>query len=182
MRSVIKPVLSIEELLELEENIKKELEEHLTEALTRLNRSGQLCELLKLLGMESLLKQESRYEVYKSGKIVVIGQSDVKVSALESIAKQLNLEKSRFEFYLDYESAKAFNFKKLQWQPSYSLIMVGPMPHSGKEKGEHGSIIAAIENQEGYPPIIRLGANGLKITKTDFKEKLIEAQNKNVIL
>ena len=56
------------------------------------------------------------------------------------------------------------------------------MPHSGKEKGEHGSIIAAIENQEGYPPIIRLGANGLKITKTDFKEKLIEAQNKNVIL
>lgn len=91
-------MLSIEELLELEDNIKAELDEYLTAALSKLNRSGQLEEFIELLGMEHLLQKESGYEVYKTGKIVVIGQSDVKVEALLSVAKQLGLDKNRFEF------------------------------------------------------------------------------------
>ena len=78
-------MLSIEELLELEDNIKAELDEYLTAALSKLNRSGQLEEFIELLGMEHLLQKESGYEVYKTGKIVVIGQSDVKVEALLSV-------------------------------------------------------------------------------------------------
>ena len=37
-----------------------------------------------------------------------------------------------------------------------------------------GSVIAKIESTEGYPPVVRLGTNGLKITKTDFRNKLKE--------
>ena len=37
-----------------------------------------------------------------------------------------------------------------------------------------GSIISAIETEPGYPPVVRMGSNGLKITKSDFKDKLQE--------
>ncbi len=167
-------MLGYEELAELEDNIKAEIDNYLTNALTRLNRSGQLEDFLQMLGMEHLLKRESGYEVYKSGKIVVIGQSDVKPDILLSIAKKLGLEKERFELYLNYEDAKTFDFDRLQWNPRYSLLMVGPMPHSGIIKGDYSSIISALETKDGYPPVVRLGSNTLKITKSDFKTKLSE--------
>lgn len=106
-------MLNVEELFELEENIKEELDDYLTAALSRMNRSGQLEDFLRLIGMEHLLQKELGYEVYKTGKIVVIGQSDVKPEVLLSIAKQLGLDKKRFELYLEYEDAKNFNFKKI---------------------------------------------------------------------
>lgn len=167
-------MLNVGELLELEENIKEELDDHLTAAFSRMHRSGQLEDFLRLLGMEHLLQKESGYEVYKKGKIVVIGQSDVNLEVLLSIAKQLGLDKKRFELYLEYEDAKKFNFQKMQWQPTYSLLMVGPMPHSGSGKGDYGSVISALESEDGYPPVVRLGSNGLKITKSDFRAKLEE--------
>ena len=46
------------------------------------------------------------------------------------------------------------------------------MPHSGKIKGNYRSIISALENQEGYPPVVRIGGKKLKITKTSFREAL----------
>ena len=172
-------MLNVEELFELEDNIKEELDDHLTAALSRMNRSGQLEEFLRLLGMEHLLQKESGYEVYKTGKIVVIGQSDVKAKELLSIANKLGLDKSRFELHLDYEDAKNYNFRKLPdalafFNGKYSLLMVGPMPHSGSGKGDYSSIISALEAEDGYPPVVRLGSNGLKITKSDFRAKLEE--------
>lgn len=167
-------MLSVEELSELEDDLRKDIDDYLPAALSKMNRSGQLEEFLHLLGMEYLLQRESGYKVFKSGKIVIIGQSDVKSDAVLSIAKQLGLDKERFELYLNYEDAKTFDFRKMQWNPQYSLLMVGPMPHSGIGKGNHGSIISALESEDGYPPIVRLGSNGLKITKSDLKSKLIE--------
>lgn len=167
-------MLGIEELLELEEAIREELNDNLTGILTKLNRAERLEELLSLLELEHLLEQNSDYQVYKTGKIIVIGQSDVKKEVLLAIGKKLGIDKERFEFYLEYEDAKKFNFKKIQWQPAYSVVLVGPMPHSGISKGDAGSVISAIEKEEGYPPVIRLGRNSLKISKTDFKEKMQE--------
>lgn len=174
-------MLDYVELSELEDSIKKELDDHLTAALSKMNRYGQLEEFLQLLGMEYLLKREAGYEVHKSGKIVVIGQSDVKSDVLLAIAKQLELDKDRFELYLNYKDAKTFDFHNMQWDPKYSVLMVGPMPHSGSSKGDHRSIISALESEEGYPPVVRLGSNGLKITKSDFKTKLIEMIKKRII-
>ena len=67
-------MLGIEELLELEEAIREELNDNLTGILTKLNRAERLEELLSLLELEHLLEQNSDYQVYKTGKIIVIGQ------------------------------------------------------------------------------------------------------------
>ncbi len=167
-------MLCVEELLELEEALKPELDDNLTAILTKLNRTNQLDTFLQLLGMEHLLHTDPGYEVYKTGKIIVIGQSEVKENVLLAIAKKLGLEKSRFDFYLEYDDAKTFNFKKMQWNSTYTAVLVGPMGHSGAGKGDYSSVISAIESEDGYPPVIRLGSNGLKITKSDFKNKLEE--------
>lgn len=167
-------MLGTEQLLELEEELRSELNDRLTDVLSRLNRSGQLEELLTLLGMSKLLHPTPIFESYKNGKIVVIGGSEVKEEVLLAVAKKLGLEKERFMFCLDYDSCKTFNFRKLQWDPKYSLILVGPMPHSGTGKGEYSSMITAIENEQGYPPVEHLGINSLKITKFCFSSKLQE--------
>lgn len=51
-------MLSVEELFELEDNIREELDDHLTAALASLNRSGQLEELLQLLGWNTSSKKK----------------------------------------------------------------------------------------------------------------------------
>ena len=162
-------------LEQLEDELRTELEEHGTEILTRLNATGRLKELLDLLGLENLLEPETGFHAYPTGKIVVIGQSSVKVDVLLGIAKKLGIEKDRFEFYLEYKDAKRINFKNMRWTPSYCVVLAGPMPHSGMSKGDFGSIISAIEHKDGYPLVVRMGPpDRLKITKTDFKEKLQE--------
>lgn len=67
---------------------------------------------------------------------------------------------------------KTFDFRKTQWSSKYSYILVGPMPHSGVAKGEYSSIISAIESEAGYPPVVKMGTDGLKITKTSFRNTL----------
>ena len=166
-------MLGIEELEALEENIRAEIDENLTGILTRLNREGKLDDLLQLLNIQPI--EESHYLCYDNGTIIVIGESKVSETDLIGVAKSMGFNKNRFEFYLDYEDGKHFDSSRIQWNPSYSLIMVGPMPHSGEGKGNYGSVIAAMEQDEGYPPVIRLGSNGLKITKSDFRAKLQEA-------
>lgn len=166
--------LTIEKLAELEDNILQVLPDRITEALTLANRSGELDELLRLLRMADLLESEDTLETYRSGKILVIGESDVKDDVMLSIAKSLGLEKSRFEFVTEYDKAKAFEFTKLQYASTYRLILFGPVPHSANGKGDSGSVIAEMEKKKDvYPRVERL-LNGttLKITKSNFKEKL----------
>ena len=165
-------MLDPRELAELEEALKKELDSRWTEILSLLNRSGQLEQFLDLLGLSDLLYPNPGYKPYPTGKIVVIGGSQIKENVLLAIGQSMGISKDRFELYLDYNAAKTFNFKKLQYVPTYSLILVGPMPHSGAEKGDFGSVISSIEQQSGYPPIVRLGSAGLKITKNNFRSTL----------
>lgn len=174
-------ILGIDELQELESDLKFELDNRLTEILTTLNRNNKLEDFLSLIGLKNLLIQTSVYQVYKTGKIIIIGQSEISKEVILSIGKKLGISKDRFELYLEYEDAKRFNFKKTQYAPSYSLIMAGPIPHSGVDKGDYSSILSSIENEQGYPPLIRLGTSGLKITKTDLKNKLKEAVERNFI-
>ena len=158
-------MLDINELLELEEVIKGVLDEDLERILIELNRNDEL-ETFLCLGCEE------EEEMSKNGKIIVIGQSEVEKDKLAAIAKNLGIAKDRFEFFLDYEAAKTFDFKKTQWSSKYSYILVGQMPHSGNAKGDYSSVITALESQEGFPPVVRMGTNGLKITKSSFKSTL----------
>ncbi len=164
-------MLDVNELFELEEIIKSELDENLEHILMKLNNSGQLEDFLRMLGLQGYLGIEANEMPY-DGTIIVIGQSEVEKSKLIGVAKSLGIEKDRFEFYLDYEDAKTFDFKKTQWSTKYSCILVGQMPHSGTSKGDYSSVIAALENQDGYPPVVRMGTKGLKITKSSFRSTL----------
>ena len=181
-------MLSPEELVELEDKITRELPERITEILTRTNRSGELEDLLRLLGLSNLLGSESGYKPYKNGKIVVVGASKVKEAELVAVGRQLGIGKGRFEFYLDYDAAKKHNFRYMLFNSIYSAVLLGPMPHSGLGKGDSGSVVAALEsvveleNVEGFPRVERLeSGQGLKITKSNFREKLQKLLEERVI-
>lgn len=160
------------EMMELEEDLRKILPERLEGILSRLNRTNELDTLMRLLGLTGLLGKNTELEFPKDGKIIVIGQSDVSEQILVGVAKKMGLRKERFEFCLEYNVAVKYDFRKAQYSSRYSCILVGPMPHSGWAKDDYSSIITALEQQKGYPPIYRLGTNNLKITKTSFSKTL----------
>ena len=165
--------LTIEELSDLEDKILMKLPEKITAVLSKLNRSGGLEEFLNTLDMADLLETQQEIYSYKDGKIVVIGGSEVKEEILLSIAKKLGLDKSRFEFCLDYKQIQKYDFKKMQYAPQYRVVLFGPSPHSGHGKGDSGSILAEVEKSPAYPRVERLvSGNELKITKSNFREML----------
>lgn len=175
-------MLDIFELEQLEQEMLKELADTLSSRLTFLNRSGELEDLLRLLGLEKFLYSTPNNTRYKTGKIIIIGETKVKPEAFHAIGKSLGINKDRFELYLDYNDAKSFKFEKLQDNSEYALIMVGPMPHSGVSKGDSSGIITALEQRNNsYPPVVRLGSNGLKITKSNFREGLQKALEDGLI-
>lgn len=162
---------------ELEEVIEK-----ITAKITLANRSDELEELLISWGFEDLVTKAPTYETDKDGKIVVIGASDVKENVLNGIIKNLGLDKSRFEFCLDYDKAKTFQYSKLRYNPNYRVIMFGPVPHSSTGKNDSSSVIAEMKNHEGYPRVeVLSGNNAVKITKSNFKDTLSKLVLENYI-
>lgn len=164
----------------------EEIIDTIVEKITLANRTGQLEEMLKQWGLEDLIdkKQQSSndfYDTYKDGKIVVLGGSQVKEKVLLGIIKELGLDKDRFEFCLDYDSIVRYQFSKLQYDPKYRLVIVGSMPHSTAGKGDSSSAISEMEKGNGYPKVVRLGTNELKITKTGFTKALQEQMAANYI-
>ena len=174
-------VLGINELDNLEQNIRCRIDDELLGILTRLNRTGELEDFLTMLGMQDLLNTESNYSHHPSGRIVVVGASKVKPNVLSAIGKELGISKERLEFYLDYEDGKKLDFRKYQWNPSYALILVGAMPHSGMCKGNAGSVIENLKQSDGYPPVVQIGKKELKITKSAFKEELTQMIDQGII-
>lgn len=145
----------------------------LMERIIYLNRTNRLESFLELLGF---VKEDNFLDSTRSknGKIIVVGESEVTKQCLLAIGKECGISKDRFEFCLSYDEAKRFNFKKTQYSDKYSLIMVGPMPHSSYGSGDFSSALSALRNTDGYPPVVSLGFQSLKITKTNFKNTLEE--------
>lgn len=169
------------ELEEIEKRVQYKFENNLEEILTRLNRMEELEPFLRMIGLQELVEPEKR--VYTcEGKILVIGQSEVDADKLKGIASGVfGIEKHRVECLLEYEDAKTYDFSKLKYNEKYSCILVGPMPHSGKVKSKYSGIITSLENDEGYPPVVRMGAQSLKITKSSFREALSYAVQNNLV-
>ncbi len=175
-------MLSIEELLELEDAIMEVLPDKMPQILSRANRTGELDDLLKLLGLSDLLGGANKLDTYKSGKIVVVGGTQVKEEVLASIGKEFGIDKKRFEFCLDYNDAKKYDFRKMQYAPQYRVVLVGPMPHSVPGKADSGSIIAEIEKSDAYPRVERLMCGQeLKISKSNFREMLQKLTDEDYI-
>lgn len=162
------------ELDKLENSLKEILPEKLIEIITHLNQTDKLNTWLEMMGLASLLEINS-YRPYKTAKIVVIGDSEQKKNILTGIAKSLGISAKRLEFCLDYGAIKSFQFTKLQYNANYSLVLVGPMPHKTTGTGNFSSTIARMEQEDGFPPILRVGNNTLKITKNSFRKALEKA-------
>ncbi|WP_304117427.1 hypothetical protein [Phascolarctobacterium succinatutens] len=175
-------MLEVNQLLELEERVRKALNEKLEQILTTLNRTGKLEEALELLGLSDLLQAQYAYKPYRTGKIYIVGQSDIKKNQLLGVIKELGFDKKRFEFCLEYEDVKRFNFAKLFYNPENSLVLVGPMPHKTAGSGDYSSAITAIEQTEGSPNVLRCGSNTLKITKQSIREALQKALASGIVV
>ena len=91
-------MLDIEEIDELLDKIK--------DIVLEANRRGDLEQLLEKIGLQEYAQSPNQYDSYKNGKIVVIGDSEIKPNVLLAVAKEMGINKERFELCLDYESAQ----------------------------------------------------------------------------
>lgn len=161
-------LLNIDKLEVLLDNVR--------ERILTANEDGSLNALLTRMGWSDLLQEnDDGFYSYPSGKIVVLGGSECPENRLLGVAKDLGLDKKRFEFCLDYEDTVRYDYRSLQYQAQYRVILAGPIPHKTSGTGEYASLISKLENEPGYPKVIRLTANqALKITKSNFKAALEE--------
>lgn len=164
-------VLSMEELEVLIEDVIEKIQNQIVHH----NRQGQLNYYISQLPID--YESSNNYIQEKEGKILVIGQSQVRKKDFRGIASSLGIDSKRFDLIISYEEVKRFPFNKLAYSDRYDYIFVGPMPHKVKGLEDEASIIAQIENNpDVYPELIRvLSQSGeLKITKSSFKRALEE--------
>lgn len=168
--------LTAQELSDLCDEMMGRMGLELLPALTRANREGTLEDLLTSLGMSDLRKGDESDGQGFQGKVIVIGASAVKVDKLRSIARKKGFDPERFEFQLDYDRLKHFEFSKIRGSMGYVAIFAGPMPHKTPGAENASSFIARVENNpDDYPPLIKLqSGNDLKITNNSFKHALGE--------
>lgn len=160
----------------------EEVIEKVTAKITLANRSGELEQLLVEWGLSDCVSKTSAYKTEKDGKIVVIGASEVKENVLCGIIKNFGIDKNRFEFCLDYDKAKTYQYNKLRYNPNYRVVIFGPVPHSSIGKCDSSSVIAEMKNHEGYPRVeVLSGNNAVKITKSNFKDTLNRLIKENYI-
>lgn len=166
----------------LGEDLKEFLGQNLTAVLTKLNLDGKLMLLLELLGCEDMVGGNYYSSANTHGKILVLGEADVKENVLKGVAKSLNIDPSRIELKLGYDFAKRFDIRSLQYSNKYAVVFVGPMPHKTVSSNGFSSAIVAMEQGEGYPTVVRLGQNSeLKISKAGFRKGIEDCLAANLI-
>jgi hypothetical protein len=165
--------LSIYELDDLAEEVRKRTGGDPLGMLTYANRMGNLEEMLDAIGLRDLLPGN---ECFSPRKIVVLGASEVNVRKLLSVAKDNGIDEDDIEFCLEYDRLKHYNFGRFRDKDRYRAVLFGPGPHSTPGKGQSCSAIEEMEaHQDIYPPIIRMEASGgLKITVKSFKQAILE--------
>ncbi len=122
-----------------------------------------------------LLPEQEDTFTFPNGNILIFGDSNVKENVIYQIFEEHGIDKSRVKLYLGYNEYKNFDFKRLSYRPENRLILFGPIPHSTRGRGNYSSVINMIENEEGFPKVIRLTANkNLKITRNSLNEVVQE--------
>ncbi len=157
------------EIHEISSNITQEM---LANYLNSLNVTGNMEAFLNNIGYRASLNEETHdfnSVLNKKGKILVIGESQLKKDKLLVTVGKEGFDKDRFEFITRYQDAKHYPFEKLKWNEHYSAVLFGPVPHKCVDTAGYSSIINKMMSEDGYPPVIRMmAANDLKITKTSF--------------
>lgn len=175
--------LDCDQIYTLKQDLKDFLDYNLTAVLIKLNRTGKLTQLLELLGCEDMVGGNYYSSAQNNhGKILVLGEADVRSDKLIGVAKSLNIAADRLELRLGYDEAKRFDTRSLRYSDKYAVILVGPMPHKSVSSNGYSSMIAAMEQEDGYPKVVRVGQNGeLKMSKSGFRSSLEQCIRENLI-
>ena len=158
------------------------------------NRTGILFELLREWQIEipnsSNNINKEKFVSNPSGKILIIGESSVKQNHILGLIKEsFGLDNKealkKFNLKLNYDDILHFNCEKIN-KNSYSIILVGPMPHNAPGQSDCSSVLVNLEKNENgsYPPVYRLIDSGgkLKITKDNVKARLDELAKKGMVI
>jgi hypothetical protein len=134
----------------------------------------QMDDYLRQIDMGDLATQQSVTAWEDSlpyGKIIIFGEAAARENDIVKSIISQGISKDRVELHLGYDELKRYNIGKLQYNSAYRLILVGSLPHSTNGKDSYSSVIARMEQEEGFTKVVRLTSNGqLKITKTNIKE------------
>jgi len=111
--------------------------------------------------------------------VIIIGDSAVKTNHILGIVKEYGYDKDNVKLYLDYDKLTNLEFRNFQYNDKIDGVIVGPVPHSAKGRGDYSSIIQTITEEEGYPKVIRCQAEGgnLKITKSSLHKAMKELRS-----
>lgn len=165
--------LSVYELDDLSEEVRRRTGGDPLGMLAYANRTGNLRNLLASIGLEDLMPGGEA--VRSSRTIVVLGDSQVSVGKLRSIAEREGADPDDIEFCLEYDRLERYNFAKLRDKDIYRVVLFGPGPHSTPGKGKSESAINEMKSHPDiYPPIIEVREHGgpLKITANSFREAI----------
>ena len=79
----------------------------------------------------------------------------------------------------DYDKITNLDFRKFRYSDKYAAIIVGPMPHSVKGKGDYSSGLEMLKNEPGYPDVFEcVTSEKLKVTRTSINKALQEVNYK----
>lgn len=179
---MIYSLLTLDEIVVLEEKLLKVFNDDLLNILITLNRNERLKDFLTLVEHpEFIMKSNNSYSYLTNQSVVVLGAFQIKAEDIIKTINKCGVAKDRVELHLDYY-LKGFNIDSLKYSLKHSLILLGPMPHSLKGKDNYSSLISRLETEDGFPPVKRLTAdNSLKITKTSIKNEINNALDSGLL-
>ncbi len=168
--------LDYDELLALKRNLESVLCTQLFPTLITLNQNERLGRFLDLLDQRELIApDESGFVSLPDKNILLLGHSKLKDEFIYKTFTEIGISKNRVELHTEYKPDRV-NIDSLKYSTQYSLILLGPMPHSMPGKGDFSSVIVRLETEDGFPPVKRITVNGeLKITKSSLKSALASA-------
>ncbi len=151
------------------------------------NEEGTLPDLLRDWGFSDFVPEDDGggfddFDERPDGDIIVLGDLQIQREHLLGIANMLGIDKSRFQFR-GYNEVKNRSCQVWRYNPAIAVILCGALPHKADGMGDNTSLIAALENEPGYPPVrkFRQGNGALKISKTKFREVLWDLMNEGIL-
>ncbi len=140
------------------------------------NRLGTIFDFLKEHNIAYDEFDECPYDK-KRARLLIAGQASIPPSVVKGILSSMGIDTSRVDMVLEYDGLQKFKWSSLQYSFKYSDVIFGSMGHSSEGKGDYSSIIARMEQEDGWPNVIRATANSeLKITKQSLKDAITKSE------
>ena len=169
------PKLDEEQLLAVSEIVSNAFVDDPIKIIAHLDATEKLDEFLKITDLKSEVRKELERNLIPTKKVLVVGSGLAKESEYRQQCKNGGISPDNFEFYLDFNDGAKIDFDKYKDNPEYGGIIVGAMPHNGVSKGNYSSVIEYIENEPGFPKVVRSNEGGeLKISISGFYRAVLE--------